>query len=94
MKNCFPLFTSSIMQGALVGAAGSLWPIEALEYVGLYFNAAEAQIPNNPPSSWQIGVVPSMELAVSLPAICTLHTQTLEYQTELMLVRKSSSSSW
>ncbi len=35
MKNCFPLFTSSIMQGALVGA-GSLWPIEALEYVGLY----------------------------------------------------------
>jgi hypothetical protein len=35
MKNCFPLFTSSsIMQGALVGA-GSLWPINALEYVGL-----------------------------------------------------------
>jgi hypothetical protein len=35
MKNCFPLSTSSIMQGALVGA-GSLWPIKALEYVGFY----------------------------------------------------------
>jgi hypothetical protein len=35
MKNCFPLFTSSIIQGALVGA-GSLWPINALESVGLY----------------------------------------------------------
>jgi len=42
MKNCFPLFTSSIMQGALVGAAGSLWPIEALEYVGLYFNGSRS----------------------------------------------------
>jgi hypothetical protein len=42
MKNCFPLFTLSIMQGALVGAAGSLWPIEALEYVGLYFNGSRS----------------------------------------------------
>jgi hypothetical protein len=47
MKNCFPLFTSSIMQGALVGA-GSLWPINALEYVGLYTDtmAVLGAVPN------------------------------------------------